>query len=57
MLELTTSYGNFKHFKDIYFYMLEQNIKEIEITEVKYCLDKIFGSGFYTLEQIIEILK
>ena len=57
MLELTTSCGNFKHFKDIYLYMLEEDLKDIEITEIKYCLDKIYGSGIYTLEQIRDILE
>lgn len=57
MLFIETQFGNFRHFKDIYLYMQEENLKQIEITKVEYCLDKIFGSDIYTLEQIKQIIQ
>ena len=57
MLFIETKYGNFRHFKDIYLYMQEENINQIEITKVEYCLDQIYGKGIYTLENIKQIIQ
>ena len=45
MLFIETQYGNFRHFKDVYTFMQEENLKQIEITRLEYCLDEIYGSG------------
>lgn len=57
MLFIETQFGNFRHFKDIYTFMQEENINQIEITSLEYCLDPIFGKGIYTLEQIKKIIQ
>lgn len=57
MLFIETNKGNFRHFKDVLLYMQEENLKQIEITKVEYCLDKIFGNGIYTLNQIKQIIQ
>lgn len=56
MLEITTKYGCFGHFKDLYLFMLEENLFDIEILEVRYCLGEIYVKGIYSLEQIRTIV-
>ncbi|MCE5221640.1 MAG: hypothetical protein LLF98_10360 [Clostridium sp.] len=57
MLEITTKYGCFGHFKDVLLFMQEEHLRDIEITELKYFFSEIFGKGVYTLNQIKEILQ
>lgn len=57
MLIIETKYGNFKRFTDILLFMQEENLDTIEFLNVEYCLDKIFGNGIYTLEQIKSLCK
>lgn len=47
----------FGNFKNLYLYMKEENLKTIEITDVRYCFDSIFGKGIYTIEQIKQIVE
>ena len=57
MIEIDTKYGCFGHFKDLYMFMLEDHLQEVEILKVKYVLKEIFGKGVYTLEQIKKIVE
>lgn len=57
MLFIETQYGNFRHFKDIHTFMQEENLNQIEITKLEYCLDQVYGSGIYTLENIKQIIQ
>lgn len=57
MLFIETNKGNFRHFKDIYSFMQEENLKQIEITKLEYCLEQVYGSGIYTLENIKQIIQ
>ncbi|NSB12089.1 hypothetical protein [Clostridium beijerinckii] len=57
MLEIETKYGCFGHFKDLFLFMQEEHLLEIEITELKYCLSEVFGKGVYTLNQIEQIME
>lgn len=57
MLEIETKYGCFGHFKDVYLFMQEEHLEEIEILGLRYCLNKIYGKGIYTLDQIQEIMQ
>jgi hypothetical protein len=54
---LETNFGNFGKFKDMLLFMKEENLKEIKILKVEYCLDEIIGKGTYTIEQIESIVK
>lgn len=57
MLTIYTNYGSFGHFKDVLLFMQEEEIECISITNIEYCLDKIFGAGVYTLKQIKQIVE
>ncbi len=57
MLDIFTRYGCFGHFKDVLLFMQEEHLQEIEILELRYCLDRIIGKGIYTLKQVQEILQ
>lgn len=57
MLEIETKYAVFGHFKDVFLFMQEEHLQEIEITNLKYCLIEMYGKGVYTLNQIKEILQ
>ena len=57
MLDIETKYGCFGHFKDLYKFMLENNLQKIEIIKISYCLDEVLRAGTYTLEQIKEIIE
>ncbi|WP_154698224.1 MULTISPECIES: hypothetical protein [Clostridium] len=57
MLFIETNVGNFAKFQDIFQFMKEENLKEIEVTKVEYCLDEIIGKGIYTIEQIEKIVN
>ncbi len=57
MLDIETKYGLFGHFKDVLLFMQEECLQEIEIIDLKYCLDSIIGKGVYTLNQIKEIVE
>lgn len=57
MLDIETKYGCFGKFKDVYLFMQEEHLENIEINELRYCLSEIYGKGFYTLDQIQKILK
>jgi len=57
MLTLETKYGNFSNFKNMFLFMQEENLNEIEILKAEYCLEKIIGKGTYTIEQIEKLAK
>ncbi|MDR3597843.1 hypothetical protein [Clostridium sp.] len=57
MLEIETKYAVFGYFKDVLLFMQEERLQEIEITELRYCLNKIFGKGVYTLDEIKQIIQ
>lgn len=57
MLFIETNKGNFGKFKDIFLFMQEENLTQIEILKVDYCLDEVIGKGLYTLDQIENIVK
>lgn len=57
MLFIETNKGNFRHFKDISLFMQEENLNQIEIIKLEYCLDEVYGKGVYTLEQIKQIIQ
>lgn len=57
ILEIETEYGYFGHFKDVFLFMQEECLEQIEILELKYCLNKIYGKGIYTLDEIKQITQ
>jgi len=57
MLDIETKYGCFGHFKDVFLFLQEEHLQEIEITKLRYCLGEIFGKGIYTKEQIEQIVE
>lgn len=50
MLELRTSYGTFSKFKDLYLFMIEQDIKKIKV-DTYYIFNKV-NSLELTLEEV-----
>lgn len=57
MLEIETKYGTFSNFKNILYFMQEENLNEIEILKVNYCLSEVFGRGIYKIEEIKQIVE
>ena len=57
MLDIETKYGCFGHFKDVFLFMQEECLEEIEIIDLKYFLNSIVGKGTYTIEQIKQIIQ
>lgn len=47
----------FSNFKDILLYMREENLIEIEITNIEYFFEKILSEGVYSIHQIEDIVS
>lgn len=55
MLELRTSYGTFSKFKDLYLFMIEQELKKIKV-DTYYILKKV-NSLELTLEEVKDLAE
>lgn len=52
MLEIITTVATFGNWRDCYLYMEEENMKEINMLKMRYCLDDLFGSAKFTIDQV-----
>lgn len=57
MLTLETEFGNFGNFENILLFMQEENLQSIEIINVHYVLQDIFGKGVYSLNDVKKIVE
>ena len=55
MLIFKTKFGNFGTFKDLFLFMHEEKLKEIEI-ESQYIFDRVFA-GTLSYEEVCELYK